>query len=95
MIISLHYNLLNPILSTMHAFCYAPLQAIFLLCFLLAPSHKYSCLSFISTMHLVLSLGPCSGHLPPTLPTGLHYNPPYPYSSSYPAYIYMFIFCLP
>jgi len=32
---------------------------------------------------------PCSGHLPPMLSIGSHSNPPYPYSSSHLAYIYV------
>jgi hypothetical protein len=50
-------------------------------CYWLLPALRY-------TSHFYFSM-PCSWHLTPTLPIGSHCNPPYPYSISYPTYIYV------
>jgi hypothetical protein len=76
------YSLSSVLLLFLHPTCYSPLQGIFFLCFLLAPSCKFSCLFFLYgpvqdpfLLHSVLAcaithLTPTSPHIPPApMPT--------------------------
>jgi hypothetical protein len=53
----------------------------------LAPSYRFSCLSLVSRLHILLSLVPYSRNIHPKLSFGSRYNPPNLYPSPYPTCI--------